>query len=118
LCRLDPLSFRSPSRPSGSRDTADLAGIALDVEASCDGGRFRESLLFTHRGLSGPAILQISSYWDGKSPLSIDLMPGADAGAWFRINARRRRESTTCSRSGCHDASSTRGAPSTTPRRR
>ena len=62
----------------------DLAGVALDAEVSCNGGRFRENLLFTHRGLSGPAILQISSYWDGKAPLSIDLLPGADAAAWFR----------------------------------
>ena len=62
----------------------DLAGVALDAEVSCNGGRFRENLLFTHRGLSGPAILQISSYWDGKAPLAIDLLPGADAAAWFR----------------------------------
>ena len=62
----------------------DLAGVALDVEVSCNGGRFRENLLFTHRGLSGPAILQISSYWDGKAPLAIDLLPGTDAAAWFR----------------------------------
>ncbi len=62
----------------------DLAGVALDVEVSCNGGRFREALLFTHRGLSGPAILQISSYWEGKAPLAIDLLPGADAAAWFR----------------------------------
>jgi predicted Rossmann fold flavoprotein len=62
----------------------DLAGVALDAEVSCNGGRFREHLLFTHRGLSGPAILQISSYWDGKAPLAIDLLPGADAAAWLR----------------------------------
>ena len=41
----------------------DLAGVSLEVEARCGNGRFRESLLFTHRGLSGPAILQISSFW-------------------------------------------------------
>ena len=62
----------------------DLAGVALDVEVSCNGGRFRENLLFTHRGLSGPAILQISSYWDGKAPLVVDLLPDAAAAAWFR----------------------------------
>jgi len=62
----------------------DLGGVSLDVEVSCNGGRFRENLLFTHRGLSGPAILQISSYWDGKSPLSINLLPGEEAAAWFR----------------------------------
>jgi hypothetical protein len=66
----------------------DLAGVALDAEVSCNGGRFREHLLFTHRGLSGPAILQISSYWDGKAPLVIDLLPGAAAAAWFRDQRR------------------------------
>jgi len=62
----------------------DLAGVALDAEVSCNGGSFRENLLFTHRGLSGPAILQISSYWDGKAALAIDLLPDAAAAAWFR----------------------------------
>jgi predicted flavoprotein YhiN len=77
---LVPLAFA----PEWLARYGDLAGIALDVEASCNGGRFRENLLFTHRGLSGPAILQISSYWDGKAPLSIDLLPGAEAIAWLR----------------------------------
>ena len=62
----------------------DLAGVALDADVSCNGGRFRENILFTHRGLSGPAILQISSYWDGKAPLAIDLLPEAAAATWFR----------------------------------
>jgi len=57
----------------------DLAGVAVDVEITCGKGRFRENLLFTHRGLSGPAILQISSYWNGKAPLVVDLLPGIDA---------------------------------------
>lgn len=61
-----------------------LAGVSLDVEVSCNGGRFRENLLFTHRGLSGPAILQISSYWNGKEPIHIDLLPGRDGAAWLR----------------------------------
>jgi hypothetical protein len=61
----------------------DLSGVSLDAEVSCGGGRFRENLLFTHRGLSGPAILQISSYWDGRAPLSIDLLPGVDARDWL-----------------------------------
>jgi predicted Rossmann fold flavoprotein len=77
---LVPLAFP----PEWLARYGDLAGVALDVEVSCNGGRFRENLLFTHRGLSGPAILQISSYWDGKSPLSIDLVPGADGAAWLR----------------------------------
>ena len=61
----------------------DLSGISVDAELSCNGGRFRENLLFTHRGLSGPAILQISSYWDGRTPLSINLLPGEDAAKWL-----------------------------------
>ncbi|MDH5285493.1 MAG: NAD(P)/FAD-dependent oxidoreductase [Betaproteobacteria bacterium] len=69
----------------------DLSGVSLEAEVSCGSGRFRENLLFTHRGLSGPAILQISSYWDGRAPLSIDLLPGVDARDWLareRSNAR------------------------------
>jgi predicted Rossmann fold flavoprotein len=61
----------------------DLAGVSVDVEVACGSGRFRENLLFTHRGLSGPAILQISSYWNGKEPLLIDVLPGFDADAWL-----------------------------------
>ena len=57
----------------------DLSGISVDAEVTCNGGRFRENLLFTHRGLSGPAILQISSYWDGRAPLVVDLLPGENA---------------------------------------
>ena len=41
----------------------DISGVAMDAEVSCGGTAFRESILFTHRGLSGPAILQISSFW-------------------------------------------------------
>ena len=61
----------------------DLSGVSIDAEVSCNGGRFRENLLFTHRGLSGPAILQASSYWDGGDFLHIDLLPGLDASAWL-----------------------------------
>jgi len=51
-------------------------------------GTLRENVLFTHRGLSGPAILQISSYWKGREPLAIDLLPGLDATAWLFEHAR------------------------------
>jgi predicted Rossmann fold flavoprotein len=54
----------------------DLAGVAAEVIASCDGQQFREKMLITHRGLSGPAILQISSYWEKSLPLNVDLAPG------------------------------------------
>jgi hypothetical protein len=56
----------------------DLAGVAADCEASAGGARFRERLLFTHRGLSGPAILQASSYWHPGGAVEIDLLPGID----------------------------------------
>ena len=59
----------------------DLAGVSVDATVSCDGGRFRENLLFTHRGVSGPAILQISSYWTPGQSIHIDLMPAHSAEA-------------------------------------
>jgi predicted Rossmann fold flavoprotein len=54
---------------------SDLAGISAEVIASANHHAFREKMLFTHRGLSGPAILQISSYWDKDQPVQIDLAP-------------------------------------------
>ncbi|MBF0194197.1 MAG: NAD(P)/FAD-dependent oxidoreductase [Magnetococcales bacterium] len=55
-----------------------LAGIALDVVVTCNKVSFFDSLLFTHKGLSGPAILQISSYWQAGRPIQIDLLPKID----------------------------------------
>jgi hypothetical protein len=55
---------------------ASLAGISAEAVVSAGPARFREKLLFTHRGLSGPAILQASSYWQPGQPVSIDLAPG------------------------------------------
>jgi len=61
-----------------------LAGLSLEVDVSTGAGKartqFREDLLFTHRGLSGPAVLQISSFWQPGAPLRIDLAPGRDLG--------------------------------------
>ncbi len=70
-----------------------LSGVSIDVVARCgrDPG-FRESMLVTHRGLSGPAVLQVSSYWqwlEAKHAITIDLLPGTDARAWLE----RRRQS-------------------------
>lgn len=74
-----------------------LAGATLDAQAVFGAARFRENVLITHRGLSGPAILQISSYWQmqeyagGKrQPLSLDLMPGIDAGEWLASHRQGR----------------------------
>lgn len=79
---LVPLSFDVDTL----QHYGDLSGIALDAEVSCNGGTFREAVLLTHRGLSGPAILQISSYWqDGlaKNPIHINLLPDAKKIAWL-----------------------------------
>jgi len=77
---LVPLAFA----PDALARYGDLAGVSMEVKIHCGDGAFRENLLFTHRGLSGPAILQVSSYWDGKAPLHIDLMPDVDAAALLR----------------------------------
>lgn len=55
--------------------TAALSGASLPVSARCTGAHFDEAMLFTHRGLSGPAILQLSSYWSAGMTVSIDLLP-------------------------------------------
>ena len=72
-CRpaLVPLLFSNDNL----KDYADLAGVATPAVVRCGGQQFRESILFTHRGLSGPAILQISSYWKHGEALEIDLAP-------------------------------------------
>jgi predicted Rossmann fold flavoprotein len=54
----------------------DLAGVAMDTRASFGRRSFEERILITHRGLSGPAVLQISSYWDGRGAVRFDLLPG------------------------------------------
>ena len=56
-----------------------LSGVSFDAVTQCEGKRFREHVLFTHRGLSGPAILQISSYWREGQRILIDMLPGQDA---------------------------------------
>ena len=62
---------------------ADLAGVALAAEARVGRTAFRGGLLFTHRGISGPSILQISSYWQPGEELRLDLLPERDAADWL-----------------------------------
>jgi len=62
---------------------ADLAGVAFPVSARCGKARFDNALLITHRGLSGPSILQISSFWEPGKELLLDLMPGTDIEAFL-----------------------------------
>ena len=61
----------------------ELSGTSVDCLVSCNGKSFRENILFTHRGLSGPAILQISSYWLPGQAVEINLMPDVDAAQWL-----------------------------------
>ena len=59
-------------------DLDGLAGISIAAEVSCRSVKFRESILFTHRGISGPAILQISSYWQQHEPVTLNFLPDID----------------------------------------
>ena len=68
----------------------DLSGLSLPVSVSAGGARFDNAMLVTHRGISGPAILQISNYWQPGEPLRIDLLPGRNAFAEL-VEAQRAR---------------------------
>jgi predicted Rossmann fold flavoprotein len=67
-----------------------LAGVSLEIVARCGKHSFREGMVITHRGLSGPAILQISSYWREGAPITLDLLPGLQAGD-FLLERKRSR---------------------------
>ena len=71
----------------------DLSGVAAPVEARAGKAMFREAALFTHRGLSGPAILQISSYWRHGEPVEIDFLP--DRGSGWLTDAKRAQPRTS-----------------------
>jgi predicted Rossmann fold flavoprotein len=68
----------------------DLTGVSVDAIASCGRDSFRENILFTHRGLSGPAILQISSYWREGDTLSLNLAPSLDIENFLEDRKRTR----------------------------
>ncbi|MFT4255984.1 MAG: NAD(P)/FAD-dependent oxidoreductase [Pseudoxanthomonas sp.] len=67
-----------------------LSGLSLPVEARCNDQHFRNAMLLTHRGVSGPAILQISSYWQAGDELLLNLLPDRDALAWLRERRQTR----------------------------
>ncbi|MFV2052172.1 NAD(P)/FAD-dependent oxidoreductase [Aliiroseovarius sp. YM-037] len=71
-------------------DLKPLAGIAVDCTAQCGTGAFEEAALFTHRGLSGPAILQASSYWRETEPVTLSLLPTVDLFAALRDQRQAR----------------------------
>lgn len=68
-----------------------LAGVSIDASVSFGKQSFRENILFTHRGLSGPAILQISNYWQKNKTVSIDLSPSADVSELLEKNSENRQ---------------------------
>ena len=77
---LDGFLFREADQKCFS----DLTGISLDTTVSVNGVSFRENILFTHVGLSGPASLQASLYWNQGDPIIVDLLPDLDAVTWLR----------------------------------
>ena len=87
--------------PSERERFADLSGLSLDCVASAgpDAPSFRENLLFTHRGLSGPAILQISSHWHAGETIRLDVLPGVSALDLFAAHKTGGREVKTALRS-------------------
>lgn len=82
---LVPLIFG----PKDRERYCELAGVSTEVVATTNGQSFREKMLITHRGLSGPAILQISSYWEKGREIRIDLAPGRDVFARMRESEER-----------------------------
>lgn len=83
---LVPLIFAK-----GADDYKNLAGVSIDAEVSCGAAAFRENILFTHRGLSGPAILQISNYCQKNKAVSIDLLPEKNALRLLENNSEKRQ---------------------------
>ena len=71
----------------------ELSGTSVDCVASCNGESFHENLLFTHRGLSGPAILQISSFWQLGDAVEVNLLPDRDALEWLQSEQAARPNS-------------------------
>ena len=85
---LVPLKFGH----NDSRTFSELSGISTAVEVNCNNARFKGDMLFTHHGLSGPAILQISSYWNKGDEITINLLPDINAYDFFSARRQSRME--------------------------
>lgn len=83
---LVPFTFKN----SDLKIFGNLAGVSLEVIATIDPVSFREGMLFTHKGLSGPAILQISSYWKPGQSVTIDLLPNVDIQKLLKTAAKQK----------------------------
>jgi len=89
---IQPVAGLAPFTFTGKEkeDLKSLAGISLNVMVSCRSQSFTEAMLFTHRGLSGPAMLQISSYWLPGDMLCIDLLPNMDLASFLKQKQQQR----------------------------
>jgi predicted Rossmann fold flavoprotein len=88
---LVPLTFKPEDLPFFGT----LAGISIDAIVTCGEASFRENILFTHRGMSGPGILQASSYWEEGSNIIVNLLPELDAEQMLLENEQSKRELST-----------------------
>ncbi|WP_299280196.1 NAD(P)/FAD-dependent oxidoreductase [uncultured Tateyamaria sp.] len=84
------------------RRFADISGVACPARVTANGPAFDEAVLFTHRGLSGPAILQASSYWDAGQPIRLHLAPEADLGSALRDKRTREGKKALTTELGRH----------------
>jgi predicted Rossmann fold flavoprotein len=83
---LVPFTFSNGFKAIGER----LSGLAVEASLSVPEACFRENILFTHRGLSGPAALQLSNYWTLGAPIRIDLFPGESVQDWLKMQKKAR----------------------------
>jgi len=86
---LVPFTFSGSFREVTGR----LSGIALEAGLRAGNKRFRENVLFTHRGLSGPAVLQLSSYWQPGDSILMDVLPGTDLAKWLKLQKQHHPKS-------------------------
>lgn len=89
ICPTKPALVPLVLNPKDQHDYCDLTGVSAEVSVDCAGQTFKEAMLITHRGLSGPAILQASSYWENGESIHIDLAPGQDVTAAIRQSTVR-----------------------------
>lgn len=85
---LVPLTFEGPELDK----YAELSGLGLPAATTADNHRFDSGLLFTHRGISGPSVLQLSSYWEPGNSVHVDLLPGRDGVDWLTERQHARPE--------------------------
>jgi len=95
VTRLSPGLVPLTVKPEDLRFFGALAGISVDANVTCRNASFRENILFTHRGLSGPGILQASSYWEEGDKISVDLLPDEDAAIFLVTHHQTTKELAT-----------------------